>query len=103
MQKAISYSLYKSSYSEFHAHDYDSKNKKIIVDLPDYKRPAFPKSWVRSGNSYHAPNGARIVFWNSGLSENFVIESGSGYGYKQHTVPAGLYAREEVIKYVNSL
>lgn len=99
----MSYSLYKKSYFEFPAHDYDEGKKTIFVDLPDYKKPNFPKEWEKVGNWYQTPNNARVYFWNSGFSENFVVESGRGYNSKSKTFPAGLRARENVINYVDSL
>lgn len=103
MEKRIPYSLYKSGYTDFPARDYDKATKTIIVYLPEHKRPRFPADWKRDGNSYRTPNGARVYFWSSGLAENFLIESGTGYARKSKTIPAGLYAREHVLEYVNSL
>ena len=103
MEKRIPYSLYKSGYSDFPARDYDSATKTILVELPEYKKPNFPRSWRRIGNSYITENGARVVFWSSGLSENFVIESGAGHSYRSKTIPAGLYAREKVLAYLEEM
>ena len=100
MIKTMPYWLYKTGYTEFNADNYDSKKKTIDVELPDYKKPRFPSEWRRNGNHYYAPNGCRVTFWNTGLSENFVVDSPSRK--KEKTFPASLYARENVIEYVAS-
>lgn len=87
----------------FKAYDYDKKTKTIEVELPDYKKPQFPKTWKKSGNHYITPEGFFVYFWNSGLAENFLVEKFiSRYNSVSKTVPAGLYAREDVIKFVES-
>lgn len=103
MEKRIKYSLYKSSYAAFPAHDYRPADKTIAVDLPDYTRPRWPSGWRRVGNMLLTPCGARVLFWGAGLSENFLIEHGSGYARQTKTIPAGLDSRERVIEYVNSI
>ena len=46
----MKYALYKKSYSEFLATDYDSSSKTILVDLPDVKKQKFPKDWEKIDN-----------------------------------------------------
>lgn len=96
MEKKMPYSLYKRSYADFSAHGYDPRRKEITVTMPDYRRPNFPASWSRSGNYIMAGNGVRIIAWNTGFAENFVVEHGNG----SRSFPAGLYARQNVIDYV---
>lgn len=103
MQKRMSYSLYKKSYSDFPSSDYDSATKTILVTLPDYKKPSFPKEWRKTGNYYIVSRNTRVICWNSGYSENFVVESADGRTNKDKTFPAGLYTREKVIDYVSKL
>lgn len=99
MKKTLPYSLYKSFYNQFPADNYNAAKKTIEVELPEYKKPSFPKDWERFGNHYTTPNGCRVYFWNSGFAENFIIE----YKGTSKTFSPGLYAREQVIDYVNSL
>ena len=103
MEKKMPYALYKKSYSDFSAHDYNAAKKEIVVDLPDYSRPAWPKSWKHSGNHFFTPNGATVSVWNRGLAENYVVETGAGFSYSQKTFPAGLYSRQAVIDYCLNL
>jgi hypothetical protein len=103
MVKTIAYSLYKKSYSEFRAENYNARKKTIDVDLPDYTKPRFPSEWRRDGSRFFTPNGCTIAVWNTGLAENFLVEHGtSNFNHQSKTVPAGLYAREKVIEYVAS-
>lgn len=103
MIKTMPYSLYKTGYTEFKAENYNAIKKTIDVELPDYKKPGFPKEWRRGGNNYYAPNGCVITFWNSGLAENFLVEHWvSQFNHQSKTIPAGLYAREKVMEYVAS-
>lgn len=103
MIKTMSYSLYKTGFSEFEANNYNANRKTVDVSLPDHKRPSFPKNWRRSGNHYYAPNGCVITFWNSGLAENFLVEHWvSQFNHHSKTISAGLYAREKVMEYVAS-
>lgn len=103
MIKTIPYSLYKTGYAEFRAKNYNASKKTIDVELPDYKKPRFPSDWRSSGNKYFAPNGCVIIFWGTGLAENFLIEHGTNkFNYSSKTIPAGLYAREKVLAYVSS-
>lgn len=105
MQKRMPYSLYKGSYSEFPSSDYDKVTRTILVDLPNYKKPRFPKTWEKWGNHYSVDTGnggALVSFWGAGLAENFTVEASKGY-YNTIKHFSGLYARENVIKYINSL
>ena len=43
MIKTMPYSLYKTGYTEFKAENYNAIKKTIDVELPDYKKPRFPK------------------------------------------------------------
>jgi hypothetical protein len=97
MEKTMRYALYKQSYSEFPAHDYDARKKTIVVNLPDVKRPKLPSEWYRNGNHYFTPGGTVILFWNTDLAENFRVEHGSA----ARTIPAGLYSRQKLIETVN--
>lgn len=103
MKKRISYSLYRSIYAVFPAQDYNSADRTIDVDLPEHRRPRWPSCWRRVGNMLLTPCGARVLFWGAGLAENFLIEHGSGYARQSMTIPAGLYSRECVIEYINSI
>ena len=103
MIKTMPYSLYKSSYAEFKASNYNKVKKTIDVELPDYKKPQFPKDWTRVGNGYRTPNGCTVYFWNTGLAENFKVEHWvSQFNHQSKTISAGLYAREKVMEYVES-
>ena len=93
------YSLYKKSYSEFPAENYDKAKKTIDVQLPaDYKRPRFPKDWERRCDGFFV-DGIHIYQWNSGYAEQFLV----AYGNEEHTFAAGLKTREQVIEMVNSI
>lgn len=102
MIKTMPYSLYKKSYDEFKADNYNASKKTIDVELPDYKKPQFPKNWEKRSNRYIAANGCIVYFWNTGLAENFLVEHGCGYGKQSKSFSAGLYARENVMKFVES-
>ena len=94
----MKYALYKNSYSEFLATDYDSSSKTILVDLPDVKKPKFPKDWEKIGNWYRLPNGTRVYFWNTGFAENFLIErTVTIHRILSKTISAGINARQEAI------
>lgn len=95
----MKYSVYKKFYNEFPSSNYNPTKKTIEVELPDYKKPTFPKTWERYGNHFTIDNVCRVYFWNTGYEENFVVE----YNGSSKTFPAGLYARENVINYVNEL
>ena len=56
--KKMPYSIYKKYYNQFHAEEYDSKNKTIMVDIPDVKRKQFPAEQYRFQNP-----GGREVRW----------------------------------------
>lgn len=95
----MKYALYKKSYSEFPAADYDKSTKTIMVDLPEISKPKFPKEWERSGNHYYLPNGTVIYFWNTGLSENFLVERTiTIHHILSKTISAGINARQEAIE-----
>lgn len=99
------YATYKSFYSELPAKNYDPTSKTIMVDIPyDFKRIKFPKEWKRYGNHYTTPNNTRIYFWNTGYSENFLIERGTTiYNRQARTIPPSLNARQTVIDTVSAL
>lgn len=113
MKTRMKYTLYKKSYSEFPATNYDPDSKSIEVDLPETVRPKFPKEWkVKGSNRYMLPNGTIIYFWNSGLAESFLVERTvkktvgeccfmtHGYApYKTYSreIKAGIYARQLAI------
>lgn len=110
MKKTIPYSLYKASYTEYPASNYNSEKKTIEVELPDYKKPRWPKEWKRSGNHIFAPNDCVICFWGSGLAEHYEVEHWHGpkdlLGFTKcetRSFPAGLYSRQAVIDYISSL
>jgi hypothetical protein len=110
MIKTMPYWLYKSGYSMFPASNYNAGKKSIDVELPDYKKPRWPKEWERSGNHIHADNDCVICFWGSGLAEHYEVEHWHGpkdiMGFTKcetKTFPAGLYARQSVIDYILSL
>ena len=95
----MKYALYKKSYSEFLATDYDSSSKTILVDLPEVKKPKFPKDWEKVGNWYRLPNGTRVYFWNTGFAENFLIErTVTIHRILSKTISAGINARQEAIE-----
>ena len=94
----MKYALHKKSYLEFPATDYDKSTKTIMVDLPEIQKPKFPKDWKKSGNHYYLPNGTIIYFWNTGLSENFLIERTiTIHHILSKTISAGINARQEAI------
>lgn len=99
MLKRIKYSLYKKSYSEFSAKDYNVADKTIEVELPEIKKPKFPKEWAKIGNRYRLPNGTWVYFWNSGLAENFYIERNvTAFFRLSRTIAAGINARQIAIE-----
>ena len=91
------YRLWKKFYDQFPAEDYDPKTKTILVDLPATRRRPFPKSWYRYGNRYITPGGCEVVFWNTGLAENFVVRKFHPHFPKSRTIPPGIDARERVM------
>lgn len=101
MIKTMPYSLYKTGYTMFKSANYNARKKTIDVELPEYVKPRFPSDWEKCGNHYKTPNGCRVYFWNSGLSENFVVEHSEGCNHESRTFPASLYVREAVINYVS--
>lgn len=95
----MKYALYKKSYSEFSATDYDKSTKTIMVDLPDVKKPKFPKDWEKVGNWYRLPNNTRVYFYNTGYAENFYIERTiTVHHILNKTISAGINARQEAIE-----
>ena len=99
--KKMPYSLYKNYYSQFRAEEYDVKTKTIMVDVPDVRRKQFPKDWKRAGNHYYTPGGCEVCFWNTGLSENFLVTRYiSAYQRYSKTICPGIDAREKVIETV---
>ena len=105
MRKRIPYSLYKKRYSDLRAYDYDPAAKTIEIELPDgYRRPRFPSEWKKLGkNSYETPNGCRVYFWARGLAEYFLVEHYvSQYNHSLKAFPPSLYAREQVMQYVET-
>ena len=99
--KKMPYSLYKNYYNQFHAEEYDSKTKTIMVDIPSIKRKQFPKEWKRDGNHYFTPGGCEVCFWSSGLAENFVVTRNvSAYQRYTKTIYPGIDARDKVIETV---
>ena len=98
MQAKIKYSLYKQSYAEFSAHDYNAKAKTIIIDLPD-DQAKIPSDWKMSGNHYKTPEGARVYFWNSGLARNYEIE----YRGQHKTIPAGFNNVEKIMEFLKKM
>jgi len=107
MTKTMPYWLYKTGYTMFPADNYNKAKKTIEVELPYYKKPRFPADWKRNGNTYQAPNGCQVIFWASGLAENFVVEhyeeTASGWRMTSTTFPACLDVRDKVIAFVNSI
>ena len=96
--KKMPYSIYKKYYYEFHAENYDSKTKTIMVDIPDVKRKPFPKDWKHDGNQYFTPGGCEVCVWGSGVSENFLVRrTVTAYYYLSKTIRPGINARENVI------
>lgn len=87
--------MYKSSYSEYLASNYDKKDKTIIVELPDYIKPKFPKEWNKSGATTIYKN-VWIQSYNSGYAENYLIKQLKP-PYKHVQIYASLKAREEAI------
>lgn len=94
----MKYALYKKSYSEFTATDYDASSKTILVDLPKVEKPRFPKDWEKIGNWYRLPNGTKVYFWNSGYAENFLVERTINvHNVLSKTISAGITARQDAI------
>ena len=101
MKKRIPYSLYKSSYNEFPASDYDSKTKTIIVELPFIKRRLWPKTWGRVGNHYTTPGGCTVYFWNTGLAQNYMVEKFiTIHNILSKTIPAGIDSFDRMLQTV---
>lgn len=98
MIKRIKYSLYRQSYSDFPATDYDAKTKTIAVDLPDVNTK-FPNAWKKSGNALYTPGGCAVRFWNTGLAQNYVVETLKA-PLTSKTIPAGIDSKAKVIQTV---
>ena len=99
--KRMPYSLYKQYYRQFPSEDYDPKTKTISVDVPEERRKTFPKSWKRDANHYFTPGGCEVLFWGSGLAENFVVRKYvSSYDIKSKTICPGIDARDRAIECV---
>lgn len=97
----MSYSLWKQFYSQFRAEDYDKSTKTIMVDVPKEKRKPFPKEWIHNGNYYRTPGGCKVIHWNTGYAENFLVERYiSAYNVHSKSVPPGIDSREKVMKLV---
>ena len=95
MKKKMKYSLYKQSYSQFPADEYDARTKTIMVDLPG--QPVKLPRWEISGNHYNTPGGSHVYFWNTGLARNYLVE----FDGRQKTVPAGFDSAERVLEIVD--
>ena len=110
MTKTMPYWLYKTGYEMFPAGSYNKTNKTIEVELPEYKKPRFPKGWRKVGNGYSTPNGFGVYRWGSGLAENFRVERRSGFDpytmrcseVIEKTFPPSLYVREQVMDFIES-
>ena len=90
----IPYRIYKQGYSEFPASDYDKSTKTIDVQLPEYKKPTFPKEWGAGGCKHF--NHVTMYVRNSGFAEYYEIHQ-TVRPYKEVTIECGLYAREKAI------
>lgn len=101
MKKQIPYSLYKASYNDFPASDYDAKTKTIMVDIPPIKRRSCPKSWDRVGNHYTTPGGCTVYFWNTGLAQNYMVERFiTIHSILSKTIPAGIDSFDRMLQTV---
>lgn len=76
MTRKMKYSLYKKYYGQYQAHDYDSKTKSIMVDLPDIPRSKMPKEWVKDDvfPGMRTPGGCTVYTYGSGLSMSHRVE-----------------------------
>ena len=98
MEKRIPYSLYKTGYHQFPASAYDPLTKTILVDMPPVKRRVWPKEWKRIANSFRTPGGCTVYFWNTGLSQNYLVERFITPHYsKSKTIPAGFDSFNRVL------
>ena len=88
------YRIYKQGYSEYPAFDYDKSTKTIDVQLPEYKKPSFPREWGTGGCKYC--NHVEMFVRNSGFAEYYEIHQ-TIYPHKEVTIECGLKSREKAI------
>lgn len=96
------YRIYKQGYSEFKAYDYDKTTKTIEVDLPEYKKPVFPKDWKTESSGRKYFNHVQMFIRNSGISECYDIEQ-LVKPYKHIRIECGLKSREKAIEMMYQL
>lgn len=74
--KKMKYSTYKSYYSQLQAHDYDSKSKSIMVELPtNYKSHKMPKEWKEGvWGGLKTPGGCTVYTWGTGFAMHHRVE-----------------------------
>ena len=93
----MSYRIYKQGYSEYPATDYDKSTKTIDVQLPEYKKPTFPKEWKTDSSARKYFHHVQMFIRNSGVSECYDIEQ-LVKPYKYVRVECGLKSREKAIE-----
>jgi hypothetical protein len=90
------YRIYKQGYTEYPATDYDKSTKTIDVQLPEYRKPMFPKEWRTESTGRKYFNHVQMFIRNSGLAECYDIEQ-LVKPYKHIRIECGLKAREKAI------
>ena len=94
----MKYSIYKKYFREYPSREYNLEKKTIEVDLPEHKTIKWPSNWRKSGNSLRTPSGIEILFWNSGLAENFYVNYYvSRYYHLSRTISPAIDARQQVL------
>ena len=94
----MKYSIYKKYFKKYPSREYNSEKKTIEVDLPEHKTIKWPSNWKKSGNSLRTPSGIEVLFWNSGLTENFYVSCFvSQYCQFTRTISPAIDARQQVI------
>lgn len=94
------YRIYKQGYSEYPATDYDKSTKTIDVQIPEYKKPSFPKEWGTGGCKHY--NHVTMYVRNSGVAEYYEIHQ-TVFPYKKVTIECGLKSREKAIEVFKEL
>lgn len=92
----IPYRIYKQGYSEYPATDYDKTTKTIEVDIPEIKKPTFPKEWKTNSTGRKYFNHVQMFIRNSGLAECYDIEQ-LVKPYKHIRIECGVNARQKAI------
>ena len=100
MTKTIPYRIYKAGFTEFPASNYNAENKTIDVELPEHKKPRWPKEWDTRRPFYgmYTPNGCDVRTYGSGLSEIATVSHLNQFGKEIYkSFGPSLTFREDVI------